>query len=68
MQINPIGNNNISFPYKNNNNSKKVIKKETDMVYEPKENALFPFKLKAIVIIPKSEVEEMTEGKDGATN
>ena len=65
MQVNPVKSNDISFPY-NSKNSKKAPKKEPDMVYEPKEDTLFPPKLKAIIIIPKGDIVEVKE--NGTTN
>ena len=50
MEIRPVGKNDLSFPYKNN----KVKK---GMVYEPKGDTPFPPKLKAIIIIPKGNIE-----------
>ena len=49
MQIRPIGGNDIPFLYKKEN--------KVGMVYEPKENPLLPPKLKAIIIIPKENIE-----------
>lgn len=62
MQIRPIGSNEVHFPYK----KRGKINCGDEMVYEPKENPLFPQKLKAIIIIPESDTdeEETDDSKD----
>lgn len=69
MNIRPIGNNEISFLMK-----RKVPKKQektennTNMVYEPNNDSLFPKKWMSVIIITKSnegdEDGEETEGLD----
>lgn len=62
MQIRPVGSNELPFPYKKGNKGVN----EQDMVYEPKEDTIFPPKLKAIIIIPKGSIEgeDTNESKD----